>query len=62
MASIKALKKEINYVLGELIEAVCEWESETKNLNSEAGNQIIDNCIEVYDELIDLVNDKEESQ
>ncbi len=59
MASIKALKKEINYVLGELIEAVYEWESETKNLNSEAGNQIIDNCIEVYDELIDLVNDKE---
>jgi len=52
MASIKALKKEINYVLGELIEAVYEWESE-------AGNQIIDNCIEVYDELIDLVNDKE---
>ena len=59
MASIKALKKEINYVLGELIEAVYEWESETKNLNSEAGNQIIDNCIEVYDELIDLVNDNE---
>lgn len=58
MASIKALKKDINYVLGELIEAVYEWESETKNLNSEAGNQIIDNCIEVYDELIDLVNDK----
>ena len=59
MASVKALKKEINYVLGELIEAVYEWESETKNLNSEAGNQIIDNCIEVYDELIDLVNNKE---
>lgn len=58
MASIKALKKDINYVLGELIEAVYEWESETKNLNSEAGNQIIDNCIEVYDELIDLVNHK----
>jgi hypothetical protein len=58
MASIKALKKDINYVLGELIEAVYEWESKTKNLNSEAGNQIIDNCIEVYDELIDLVNDK----
>ena len=61
MASIKALKKEINYVLGELIEAVQQWESETKNLNSEAGNQIIDQCIEVYDELIDLVNDKEEA-
>jgi hypothetical protein len=61
MASIKALKKEINYVLGELIEAVYQWESETKNLNSEAGNQIIDQCIEVYDELIDLVNDKEEA-
>lgn len=61
MASIKALKKEINYVLGELIEAVYQWESQTKNLNSEAGNQIIDQCIEVYDELIDLVNDKEEA-
>lgn len=59
MASIKSLKKEINYVLGELIEAVYHWENETKNVNSSAGNQIIDRCIEVYDELIDLVNDKE---
>ena len=30
MASIKALKKEINYVLGELIEAVYEWSLKQK--------------------------------
>ena len=59
MASIKLLKKEINYVLGDLIEQVYHWEASTQKINSEEGNKLIDRCIQVYDELIELVNDKE---
>lgn len=59
MASIKLLKKEINYVLGDLIEQVYHWEASTQKINSEQGNKLIDRCIQVYDELIELVNDKE---
>lgn len=59
MASIKLLKKEINYVLGDLIEQVYHWEASSKKLNSEEGTKLIDKCIQVYDELIELVNDKE---
>jgi hypothetical protein len=59
MASIKLLKKEINYVLGDLIEQVYHWEASTQKISSEEGNKLIDKCIQVYDELIELVNDKE---
>ena len=59
MASIKLLKKEINYVFGDLIEQVYHWEASTQKINSEEGNKLIDRCIQVYDELIELVNDKE---
>ncbi|MFI2743115.1 hypothetical protein ACG2LH_10275 [Zhouia sp. PK063] len=58
MASIKNLKKDINYVLGDIIEAVYVWETVNNKTNSEEGNQIIDEAIEVFDELITKVNDK----
>lgn len=59
MASIKLLKKEINYILGDLIEQVYHWEASSQKMNSEEGNKLIDKCIQVYDELIELVNNKE---
>jgi hypothetical protein len=59
MASIKLLKKEINYILGDLIEQVYHWEASSQKMNSEEGNKLIDKCIQVYDELIELINNKE---
>ncbi|MGS2761361.1 hypothetical protein [Sinomicrobium sp. M5D2P9] len=58
MASVKNLKKEINSVLGDIIEAVYLWETATDNTNSEEGNAIIDEAIEAFDNLIEKVNDK----
>ncbi|WP_461533023.1 hypothetical protein [Sinomicrobium sp.] len=58
MASVKDLKKNINNVLGDIIEAVYLWEAATGNHNSEAGNAIIDESIEVFDSLIEKVNDR----
>ncbi|XLS28228.1 hypothetical protein ACJD0Z_13575 [Flavobacteriaceae bacterium M23B6Z8] len=58
MASIKNLKKDINNVLGDIIDAVYVWEISTQNYNDKKGNAIIDEAIAVFDELIAKVNDK----
>jgi hypothetical protein len=58
MASIRDLKKDINNVLGDIIDAVYIWEASTKNYNHEKGNAIIDEAIATFDELIAKVNDK----
>lgn len=59
MASIRDLKKDINFVLGDIIEAVYEWEAATNNTNSDKGNAIIDKSIDAFDELMNQVHQKE---
>ena len=56
MASIKNLKKDINFVLGDIIEAVYLWEASTNNRNSKDGSAIIDSAIAIFDDLIAKVN------
>ncbi len=57
MANIRNLKKDINYVLGDIIEAVYIWEIASQKPNSKEGNAIIDKAIETFDSLIAKVND-----
>lgn len=56
MASIKNLKKDINYVLGDVIEYTLDV-SILKN-ESKKGEEIIDEAIETFDTLIAKVNAK----
>ncbi len=56
MASIRDLKKDINFVLGDIIEAVYQWEAATDNSNSEEGSSIIDKSIQAFDELMGKVH------
>ncbi|NAS29692.1 hypothetical protein GTQ40_01795 [Flavobacteriaceae bacterium R38] len=58
MASIKNLKKDINNVLGDIIDAVYLWEMENGKNDTKEGNAIIDEAIAVFDELIVKVNDR----
>lgn len=58
MASIRNLKKDINYVLGDIIEAVYLVEG-TANKDSQEGTAIIDSAIETFDDLIEKVNKKD---
>lgn len=58
MPSIRDLKKDINFVLGDIIEAVYIWEAGSGNKESEEGTVIIDEAIEVYDNLMDKINQK----
>jgi len=58
MASVRDLKKDINYVLGDIIEAVYIIENGNQTEGSKEGSAIIDKAIETFDTLIAEVNQK----
>ncbi|AYN67056.1 hypothetical protein D1013_06585 [Euzebyella marina] len=58
MASVKNLKKDINNVFGDIIEAVYIVDGSGSEQTSKDGDQIIDEAINNFDELISKVNDK----
>lgn len=58
MASVRILKRDINYVLGDIIEAVYIWELTNPKKDDKKAEAIIDEAIETFDELIEKVNAK----
>ena len=58
MASVRNLKKDINYVLGDIIEAVYLYELTTTGKPTEETNALIDEAIAAFDALIAKVNQK----
>ncbi|MCL9807788.1 hypothetical protein [Flavobacterium luminosum] len=58
MASVKNLKKDINFVIGDIIEAVYLYEMTTTGKPTDATNAIIEEAIGTFDALIQKVNDK----
>ena len=58
MANVRNLKKDINYVLGDIIEAVYVWEYTNTDKDTKKSEAIIDEAIETFDNLIAKVNDK----
>lgn len=58
MGNVRDLKKDINYVLGDIIEAVYVWEYTNTSKDNKKSEAIIDEAIETFDELIAKVNNK----
>ncbi|HCQ12151.1 hypothetical protein [Flavobacterium sp.] len=58
MPSVKNLKKDINFVLGDIIEAVYIHEMTSEGKPTEATNAVIDEAITSFDALIVKVNAK----
>ena len=58
MANKRDLKKDTNYVLGDIIEAVYVWELTNPEKETKTSEAIIDEAISVFDELIIKVNDR----
>lgn len=58
MGSVKNLKKDINFVLGDIIEAVYIYEMTSTGKPSDKSNAIIDEAIASFDALITKVNAK----
>ena len=59
MANVRNLKKDINYVLGDIIEAVYVWEYTNTDKDTKKSEAIIDEAISAFDELIEKVNAKD---
>ena len=59
MASIRDLKKEINNVLGDIIEAVYLVENSQQLEGSSEGSAIIDKAITTFDTLVAQVNQRD---
>lgn len=59
MANIRDLKKDINYVLGDIIEAVYVVDAANNKHDSKEGAKIIDGAIATFDELIAKVNQRD---
>ena len=58
MANVRDLKKDINYVLGDIIEAVYVWEYSNTDKDTKKSEAIIDEAIETFDALIAKVNSR----
>ncbi|MBS7786371.1 hypothetical protein KIH23_03605 [Flavobacterium sp. CYK-55] len=58
MANVRNLKKDINFVLGDIIEAVYLYELSTTGKPSDASNAVIEEAIRAFDSLIAKVNAK----
>jgi ATP adenylyltransferase/5',5'''-P-1,P-4-tetraphosphate phosphorylase II len=58
MASIKNLKKDINYTLGDLIEECYVYQLLNPKADSKASEAIIDETIVIFDSLIEKLNAK----
>ena len=58
MANIRDLKKDLNYIFGDIIEAVYIWELSNPKSDTKNSEAIIDEAITGFDELIAKVNDK----
>ena len=61
MANVRDLKKDINYVLGDIIEEVYVWEYENTDKDTKKSEALIDEAIETFDALIAKVNAKSEN-
>ncbi|MBR9756457.1 MAG: hypothetical protein GYB39_00090 [Algicola sp.] len=58
MANKRNLKKDINYVLGDIIESVYVWEYNNTDKDAKKGEAIIDEAIETFDDLMARVNQR----
>ena len=58
MASVRGLKKDINNVLGDLMDAVYIVEVTNGNEVSKEGEKIIDSAIATFDDLMAKVNQR----
>lgn len=58
MASIKNLKKDINYTLGAIATICDEWQKLNATSDMTLSNAILDDAYNTYDDLLNRINQK----
>jgi hypothetical protein len=59
MANVRTLKKDINYVLGDLLQAIYIHEMTTAGKPTDATNALINEALGAFDSLMEKVNAKD---
>jgi len=59
MASIRNLKKDLNNIIGEIIQNINSWELENPEKDQKKSEKLIDKCFSVFDSLIEKINQKD---
>lgn len=59
MASIRDLKKDVNYVLGDIIDAVLLWELSTGNQKSAQGKGLVEEILGTYDAYMSKISNRD---
>jgi hypothetical protein len=59
MATIRDLKKDINHVLGEIIEMTLDWEKANPKADRKASAAIVDEAISAYESFSTKIYQKE---
>ncbi|CAI8301857.1 MAG: Uncharacterised protein [Flavobacteriales bacterium] len=59
MATIRDLKKDINHVLGEIIEMTLDWEKANPKADRKASAAIVDEAISTYESFSTKIYQKE---
>ncbi|APD06137.1 hypothetical protein UJ101_00598 [Flavobacteriaceae bacterium UJ101] len=58
MASIKNLKKDVNFILADIIEDCLIWQLENPKKDAEESEKIISDSIDTFDQMIVRINEK----
>ena len=58
MANVRNLKRDVNYVIGDIIEAVYIWELTNPEKDTKDSQKVIDSAIKDFDELMAKINAK----
>jgi DNA-binding transcriptional regulator GbsR (MarR family) len=62
MASIRNLKKDLNNIIGEIIQNINSWELENPEKDQKKSEKLVDKCFSVFDSLIEKINQKDISK
>ena len=61
MASVRILKKEVRYVIGDIIDVIYVWEMTTTGKPTDGSSALLMEAINAYDEFLARINQKPES-
>jgi|TARA_B110000444_G_scaffold188250_1_gene177599 chitinase len=59
MASVKNLKKDLNNVIGEIIQNINLWELDNSDKDLKESEKLVDKCFNVFDDLIKKIHQKD---
>ena len=59
MASVKNLKKDLNNIIGEIIQSINLWELDKSDKDLSKSEKLVDKCFDAFDEIIKKIHQKD---